>query len=129
MPPGIDTLVSNRAEAAALTRIEDPRRAAARLAERVSEVVVTLGAAGAIAHTARGTAEAAPPPVAAVDTRGAGDLFVAAYVWAWLRGEPPRQRLELACAAAALSVGRTTAYADVPTPCPAAQRASRAACR
>jgi fructokinase len=58
--------------------------AAALLGRGVRLVAVTLGAEGALAATAAGTARVAAPQVDVVDTVGAGDAFGAALLrWLW----------------------------------------------
>lgn len=66
----------NRDEAVMLTGEPDPAAAAAALAARSgASVVVTLGAEGALLHrSGEADAHVAAPPVAAVDTTGAGDV-------------------------------------------------------
>lgn len=79
-------------------------------------VVVTHGARGA--SLLRGgvhLAEAAPPPVVAVDATGAGDAFVGAVVVALLEGQPPERALAFACAAGALAATRPGAQPSLPT--------------
>ena len=67
---------ANREEAAAITGIHDPRRAAMALAELGAELaVVTLGAEGAIVRGAC-EAELPAPAVEVVSTLGAGDAFM-----------------------------------------------------
>lgn len=77
---------------------------AAILAEGAGEVVVTLGAAGAVRYRASGTEPVEGFTVNAVDTTGAGDTFCAALA---VSGD-----LRFACAAGALAcrdVGARTA--------------------
>ena len=64
---------------------EGPDSVAAALLDRgVRLVAVTLGAEGALAVTASGSARVASPPVEVVDTVGAGDAFGAAFLhWLW----------------------------------------------
>ncbi|MET9886952.1 ribokinase [Streptomyces sp. NPDC006430] len=112
----VDLLVPNEHEAAALTGLTDPRQAAAALLERVPEVVVTLGAAGAL-YAARGKEPftVPAPRVRAVDSTAAGDTFVGALAVALGEGRPMRGALAWACAAAALSVLRPGAQDSMPT--------------
>jgi sugar/nucleoside kinase (ribokinase family) len=79
-------------------------------------VVVKRGARGAFARTPEATVEAAAPPVAVVDTTGAGDSFDAGFLAARLAGEGPATALALACACGALStraLGGTAAQATM----------------
>jgi ribokinase len=78
-------------------------------------VAVTLGARGARLHRG-GTpiAEAAPPPVVAIDSTGAGDAFVAALTVALLEGQVPAAALAFACAAGALAATRPGAQPSLP---------------
>ena len=104
-------LVLNAAEALALTGCADPEAAARNLARRVTIAVVTTGAGGALAAQNEGVTRAHTPEVDVVDATGAGDLFVAAYVWADLHGAPLADRLAWASLYAGLSVRAPTAYA------------------
>ncbi|AXE25977.1 ribokinase [Streptomyces globosus] len=115
LPDGVDLLVPNEHEAAALTGLTDPRQAAAALLDRFPEVVVTLGAAGAL-HAARGQEPyAVPAPrVRAVDTTAAGDTFAGALAVALGEGRPMREAMAWAAAAAALSVQRPGAQDAMP---------------
>ena len=83
--------------------------AASRLAELAETVVVTLASEGAIAcsggEIVAATAERVEQPV---DATGAGDLLVAAYIWADLRGAEPADRLRWAVLYASLAVNTPT---------------------
>lgn len=77
-------------------------------------VVVSLGAAGAMAVD--GDEEAAQPAFAAqvADTAGAGDSFNAAFISAWLDGASLRDALRFACAAASCTVAAMGARTALP---------------
>ena len=106
---GARALFVNQREALGLTGAADAREAARRLSERAETVVVTLAAEGAIACTGGEIVEAPAARVErAVDTTGAGDLLVAAYVWADLRGAEPADRLRWAVVYASLGVKTPT---------------------
>jgi ribokinase len=111
----VDVLVPNEHEAVALTGAASPEEAVRRLLERVPEVVVTLGARGALHASRDGERLRVPPfPVTAVDTTGAGDTFVGALAVARAEGRPPADALRFASAAAALSVQREGASTSMP---------------
>jgi sugar/nucleoside kinase (ribokinase family) len=101
-----EAFLPNAEEAMRYTRTSCPRAAAHALSERVPVVVVTLGAEGAYAVDGR-TGESAEVPaidVEAMDTTGAGDVFVAGFVTGTLAGWPLSDRLAFAGLTAALSV-------------------------
>jgi sugar/nucleoside kinase (ribokinase family) len=105
-----DVLFANADEAKRLARADDAGEAARRLAVRFRSVVVTLGSRGAIGiEDGCDPVQVAAPPVAVLDTTGAGDLFAASYVWADLMSLPLEQRLRWAVLYASLSVGEATA--------------------
>ncbi|MEU9102900.1 ribokinase [Streptomyces xanthophaeus] len=120
LPAGLlaatDLLVPNEHEAAALTGLTDPYRAAGALLEQVPEVVVTLGAAGSL-YAARGREPRAvpAPQVRAVDTTAAGDTFVGALAVALGEGRAMESALAWASCAAALSVQRPGAQDSMPS--------------
>jgi sugar/nucleoside kinase (ribokinase family) len=98
--------VPNAVEAQAFTRTEHPRDALDAMAGWVPLAVVTDGTRGAIGHDAT-TGECATADsirVEALDTTGAGDVFLAGLVTGTLRGWPLVQRLRFANLCAALSV-------------------------
>jgi hypothetical protein len=106
------TLIVNEAEALLLAGAPDAQRAAYALAEHAAVAVVTVGPRGAIA-VAGGELFSASGVSAdrVVDTTGAGDLFIAAFVWAGLRGMSTDERLRWAALYASLSVTVPTATA------------------
>lgn len=112
----VDVLVVNEQEAQQVSGATSLQEALAVLVARVPEVVVTLGAAGAV--VARRGADPVPvpgvPARAVVDTTGAGDAFCGAFAAARARGLDAVQATRLACAAASLSVERPGA-ASSPT--------------
>ncbi|WP_307873915.1 MULTISPECIES: ribokinase [unclassified Frankia] len=120
-----DVLIVNETEFAEL--VDAPRAGAAAIAERlrsgltasngqpVGDVVVTLGAQGALARIG-GEVVALPGrrgPV--VDTTGAGDCFCGAFGASLAAGLPATAALERANAAAGLAVGRFGAGPAMPT--------------
>jgi ribokinase len=109
---GVDVVVPNRGELAALAGPGPPAEAAARLQARA--VVVTLGAEGALV-VEDGRAEAiAAPRVEAVDTTGAGDAFCGALAEALARGAALVEAARWAVRVAAVSVTRPGAQGGLP---------------
>jgi len=105
----IHALVLNQREATGLTGLADVHAAAARLAALGTTVVVTRGADGALAVEPDGLVVEVPARRADVaDATGAGDLFVAAYVWADLDDRPLDERLRLATSYASVSLEQAT---------------------
>jgi ribokinase len=79
-------------------------------------IALTLGAAGAVlVKDGEQLARAAAPAVTAVNTVGAGDTFVAAFVVGLVEGRRPADALQRACVAAALTVTREGAQDAMPT--------------
>jgi ribokinase len=102
---GADLLLPNASEAHALTGDGDPERAARTLAARFSEVVVTLGPAGALWTDSEEVLRAAAVPVdAVVDSTGAGDAFAAAFLSARATGGSTAEALAAGCKLAARAV-------------------------
>jgi sugar/nucleoside kinase (ribokinase family) len=99
---------ANGSEAAALTGLGDPASAAAALAEgRSGGAVVRVGAAGCwLAEPGRRAVHLAGHPVRPLDTNGAGDAHVGAFLAALARGESPERAARVANVTAALSTLR-----------------------
>ena len=73
--------------------------AASQLIDRgVGAVLATLGAAGAVLVDQTGSWMAAPPPIVARSTVGAGDASLAGYLRADVGGAVPPERLQMAVA-------------------------------
>jgi ribokinase len=112
----VDVLVVNEHEAVALTGSDDPDQAARVLAAWVGDVVVTLGARGAMHVTSDGSRTSVPGRSAAVvDTTGAGDAFVGVLASALATGTGLPQALHRAVAAGSLAVEKHGAVPSMPT--------------
>jgi sugar/nucleoside kinase (ribokinase family) len=108
---GVDWLLPNREEAAVLTGEADPARAARELVRRarLREVVVTLGAEGAVWSDGERIARQPAMPAIVKDTTGAGDAFAAAWIAARGDGAAPEEALRAACARGSEAVVRAGA--------------------
>ena len=78
------------------------------------EIVLTLGARGAIVRTPEGEMGMPAVKVKAVDTTAAGDTFIGYYLAGRCEGLAPKFCLRSACAAAALCVTRRGAMDSIP---------------
>jgi ribokinase len=79
-------------------------------------VIVTAGAKEVVAYqNGEAVAKSQPPKVEALDTVGAGDTFVGAFVVAYASGKSISDSLDLACAASALSTLKLGAQSGMPT--------------
>ena len=79
-------------------------------------VIVTAGAKEVVAYQdGEVVAKSQPPKVEALDTVGAGDTFVGAFVVAYASGKTIPDSLDLACAASALSTLKLGAQSGMPT--------------
>ncbi|MGI8459673.1 MAG: carbohydrate kinase family protein [Propionibacteriaceae bacterium] len=114
----IDVFVPNDSEAMRYTRTDTPTAAARELGRHVGLAVVTCGSRGVVAYDQGSDRllEIPAVPVAALDSTGAGDVFVASFMasggFAW----PLEQRLRLAGLAASLSVRTLGGAVSAPHP-------------
>lgn len=118
----VDILLPNAREAVALAAgsadrsVGDAVEAAGALAARGPTVVVKLGAEGAAQVAPDGAVLRAPGMTAdVVDTTGAGDTLVAAYLDGRLRGLPDEQCLRRGVLAGALSTAAVGGTSGQPT--------------
>ena len=102
---GIALLLPNADEARVLSGEADPERAARALAAGGREVVVTLGADGALWTDGERVLRAPAAAAEVVDTTGAGDAFAAGLLAARADGADPAEQLAAGCALAARAVG------------------------
>jgi ribokinase len=108
-------LVANRREAEVLSEEGKAESAARRLAERTgAAVIITLGPDGALLYQAETVERVAVPPVDAVDTTGAGDTFAGALAAQLAAGADLAEAVQLAVAAAAMSVTQSGARGGMP---------------
>jgi sugar/nucleoside kinase (ribokinase family) len=113
---GAAILFPNEEEAAILAVSDDPETQCARLAACYPLVVVKRGAAGAEAAAGEKRWRCNAPKIEAIDTTGAGDAFVAAFLAARLSGadiQPALERAAAAGAAASTAVGGRPKAASV----------------
>jgi sugar/nucleoside kinase (ribokinase family) len=109
---GVGVLLPNRDELAVLSGTDDVEGAARSLAAWVGEVVVKLGADGALWTDGARVVAARAMPVDVVDTTGAGDAFAAGWLAARADGADVDQALRAACAAGARAVAHVGARPD-----------------
>jgi ribokinase len=119
--PLCDYITPNETEATALTGVEianvdDARHAAdALLKKGARAVIVTLGEAGALLHTAdESTLVPAFNCGRVVETAGAGDGFTGGFAAALARGDSPFEAVRFGCALASLSVTRAGTAPSMP---------------
>jgi len=106
-----DILIANEIEAAALSGCPpdtEPAAMARVLLGRVARgVAITLGSQGALwCETGAAPVHQPAPRVDVIDTTGAGDAFVGAFVAAWARQPEPRQALIAGVTAGSLACTR-----------------------
>lgn len=110
MTRGVDLLLANRDEAGVLAGTSDPHLAAQQLGDTYREVVVKLGADGAMWQQGFiGASAPAERGVDVVDTTGAGDAFAAGFLASWLLHPEPETALAAGCRLAARAVSKVGA--------------------
>ena len=118
--PLCDWLVLNETEAAQLAGLavgglaEAEAAAQALLARGPRQVMVTLGAQGALLADAAGLQLLPARAVKAVDTVGAGDTFVGGLATGLAEGMSPVEAVRLGQAAAAIAVSRSGVQSAMP---------------
>lgn len=113
---GVDYLIPNEGEAlqvAGSSSLEDAIQKLSFLG--VKNLIITLGAQGALLVTPGGRATFPAFPVNAVDTVAAGDAFVGTFSASLAAGISPQDAIRWANAAAAISVTRHGAQPSLPT--------------
>ncbi|KHJ54480.1 hypothetical protein LA66_13650 [Aureimonas altamirensis] len=114
--PSCDLLVVNRGEAQSLSGNSDIEAAIDTLHARgARDVVVTLGAKGAVGLCGGKRFRREAIQVKAVDTSGAGDVFCGVVVALWHAGTPLPEAVGVAAGAAALAVTRPGTFDSCPT--------------
>jgi sugar/nucleoside kinase (ribokinase family) len=100
---GVTLLFVNQAQAAVLTGRDDPVQAARVLTAWFPQVVVKLGAEGALFANGRPDPVHAPAQITEpfVDGTGSGDAFCAGFLVSWLDKKPPLEALVNGCRLAA----------------------------
>jgi sugar/nucleoside kinase (ribokinase family) len=112
--PHCDLVTPGRAEAEAISGERDPRRAARRLRELgAGTAAVTLGAEGCQVAAADFDGRVPAVPVDAVDGTGAGDAFVAGFLYGRLAGWATEACARFANAAGALATTAVGAFEGV----------------
>ncbi len=117
-----DWIIPNEGEATKLSGVDVSDAASAAKAADViqqrthcANVIVTLGAQGVWLATPEFTGLVTGFKVTAVDTVGAGDTFIGAFVTRLVEGSTAREAARFGCAAAAIAVTRRGAQASIPT--------------
>lgn len=116
--PLVDILVVNQLEARLLGDAEDITLAAANLLNTgVKQVVVTLGARGAMLLDEDGLQRVSAQHVAVIDTTGAGDTFLAVMLASAIQhaGRVTAQDLQRAARASAITIARVGTLSAFPT--------------
>ncbi len=103
---GLDLAFPNRSEGAMLAGTTDEDETVEALLAHYDEVVLKLGAEGAMYASTGGERLRLPaPPTRAVDSTGAGDAVCAGFLKAWLGGASAEEALRVGLKLAARVVG------------------------
>lgn len=111
-----DALAGAQGQTPAIKHPSEASLLALSLHERgINNVVITLGAQGAILAYQGKTVHVPAPVVRVVDTTAAGDCFAGAFTVALSEGQPPADALRFAVYASALKVTKFGAQSGLPT--------------
>jgi ribokinase len=112
----VDILILNEVEGRGLSGCREPAPILDALTALLpqTQVVLTLGAQGAVYRMGAEQVQVPARPVEVVDTTAAGDTFIGYYLAAWARRLDVRRRLGLATCAAGLCVTRPGAMDSIP---------------
>lgn len=113
----LDVFVANDMEAIHYTRADSVLGAAKKLAERVPLAIVTQGGQGltAIDSGLGKVYEVSAPRVDIIDPTGAGDVFIASYMFSLLQDWDTAERLRFAVTCASISVTGRGGALSAPT--------------
>lgn len=114
---GVTWLMLNETEGSELTGENDPDRILQVLLSRYPnlQVILTLGGDGAVYGASACDSIRQPCyPAVAVDTTAAGDTFTGYFAAAMVEGKTPREALQLAACAAAITVSGEGASVSIP---------------
>ncbi len=112
---GLDLFMPNAAEAKKLTQTTALPEAAEVLREMVPYLVIKDGRDGAHAWVEGQHIHAPAIAIEPVDTTGAGDVFNAGFLTAWLQNNPPVECLRWGNVAGGLSLRGYGGYSTAPT--------------
>lgn len=112
----LDIIVLNEIEAEGLSGEPDPEKIMLKLSQLLpaTEIVLTLGAKGALYSYLGQSLFMPAEKVQAVDTTAAGDTFIGYFIAGKTAGLSVEQSLKNACRAAALAVTRPGAIPSIP---------------
>lgn len=111
----VSILTPNEHEAELLTGAKNPKKAGAKLVKMgCDQIVITLGAKGAMLVNADGAKSFRAPKVKPVDTVGAGDCFTGWLAVGIAEDLPIEQSIQRALKAASLSVTKAGAQPSMP---------------
>ena len=113
---GVELLIVNEIEAAALAGQSRPEAAVEALRKRLpnAAIVLTLGRDGLISADSSGVAALPAYAATAVDETAAGDAFIGFLMASLLAGEPMSEALRMGSAAGALAVAQPGAASSIP---------------
>lgn len=113
----VDMFILNEIEAAGLSGKKDSRSALDALNRKFpgADILLTLGAKGALFKGKAGEWSAPAPKVRAIDTTAAGDTFIGFFIASLTKGMEIKTCLMYACKAAAISVTRKGAADSIPS--------------